>query len=59
MCHSSGKSQWTSLEFLFIQSKTIGNVASTECHHLSEKIVNTELKLLVYVCSSIFEHFGV
>lgn len=63
MCHSSGKSQWTSPEFLFIQSKTIGNVASVECHHLSEKTqnlsVNTELKLLVYMCSIIFEHFGI
>lgn len=62
MCHSSGKSQWTSPEFLFIQSKTIGNVASGECH-LSEKTqnlsVNAELKLLVYVCSIIFEHFGI
>lgn len=59
MCHSPGKAQWTSPEFLFIQSKTVGNVASTECHHLSGKVVNVELKLLVYVCSIIFERSGV
>lgn len=59
MYHSSGKSQWTSSEFLFIQNKIVGKVASTECHHLSGRIVNTELKLLRYSAASPFKHFGV
>ena len=59
MCHSSGESQWTSLEFPFIQSKIAGKVASTECHHLSERAVNTELELLCPVCSITFQAFYV
>lgn len=40
-----------SSEFPFIQSKIGGKVVSTECHHLSERIVNTELELLRHLLS--------